>query len=63
MYFGNYELGKTRLGKCLKRSLSEHRSSPYMIKDLKQYLGGTIFIIFTHHFDKNKVENVSLRDV
>ena len=30
MYFQNYRLRKTLLGKCLKSAISEHRSSPNM---------------------------------
>ena len=51
MYFGNYELAKTRLDKYLKSAVSQYTSTTNMVNALKDGSndhGGTFIILIDH---------------
>ena len=57
MYFRNYGLLKSRLGKCLRSPVSERPSAVNMLKSPKHCwnLNGSSFIMFSCHYEGNRV--------
>ena len=64
-HFRIYGLLKTRLDKCLKSPVSEHRSTVNMLKGHKHHwnVRGSTFIYFFITLSKIKLENVSLSEI